>query len=99
MFGIPYPAGRNDAQTEAFWLSGRAEAPVTHQLSKRNAGLLDADGGQLAAEQRVLHPLASAIEVFFHARLCGGRIATRDRIDDLEMCGGGPFLKGTELNA
>ena len=37
--------------------------------------------------------------MLFHARLRGGRIATRDRIDDLEVRGSGPFLKGTELDA
>jgi len=46
---------------------------------------LDADAGEGAAQQRVFHQTAAAVEVLFHARARGGGIVAGDGFDDLLM--------------
>ena len=61
--------------------------------------LLDADCGELPAQEGVLHALAAAIKVLFHAHAGPVGIAAGDGVDDFEVGRGGPLLEGTELHA
>src|SRR5262249_58286102 len=60
------------------------------ETSKPNAAseglrLGDADAAQLAAQERVFHQPAAAVEVLFHAGAGAGGVVTRDRVRDLHV--------------
>ena len=82
------------AQAQRFHLA--AVAPELRTLTVHAAiampRLLDADVGELAAQERLLHQPAAAVEVLFHPRRAPRRIVALDGVDDRQMRFGGAPL-------
>src|SRR5262245_6275337 len=88
-----------DIRRNVFRRNVAPELRTPRLRSNRDAALLDADVGELSAEECLLHQLASAVEMLFHPQSGTGGIAAGDRIDDRQMRLGGAGLKFSEVDA